>query len=108
MDDTGWHVRLLSQAKAELENIPSGLRGKLLALLALVKEEGLTQIPSQRKKHIRGNIWEFRVKTVEGIARALYTAEGREIYVLLVFVKKTQKTPLAVIDSAEQRLKEIF
>jgi phage-related protein len=107
MDETEWSVKILQQAKTEIENVPLGLRGKLLALLKLAKEIGLSRIPSRRKKHMRGGIWEFRVNAAEGIARALYTVKDKKIYVLLVFVKKTQKTPLSVIDTAEQRFKEV-
>lgn len=42
-----------------------------------------------------------------GIARAVYAAvQGRTLLVLHAFVKKTQTTPRAAIETAAKRLKE--
>jgi phage-related protein len=50
----------------------------------------------------------MRLSGRDGIGRAIYvTAVGRRVVVVLAFVKKTQKTPLALLDLAERRAKEI-
>jgi phage-related protein len=105
---TDWKVTVVGQAKAELSKLPSGLFGKLLALLKLAEQIGLPKIPYKRRKHLGGEIWEFRVNALEGIARALYATREREIIVLAVFAKKTGKTPLSMIRLAEKRLREVL
>jgi len=45
-------------------------------------------------KHMRGPIWEMRMKGKDGISRARYvTAVSRRVVVDRAFIKKTQKTP---------------
>jgi phage-related protein len=60
--------------------------------------------------HVRpleGKLWEMRMQGRGGIARAIYAAvQGRTLLVLHVFVKKTQTTPRAALQTAHKRLKE--
>lgn len=59
-------------------------------------------------KHLRGSIWEMRMKGKDGISRALYvTAVGRRVVVVRVFTKKAQKAPAREIELALKRAKEI-
>ena len=60
-------------------------------------------------KHLRGPLWEMRLKGRSGISRALYvTVKGRRVVVVRVFVKKTQKTPNREIELALARAKEVL
>jgi phage-related protein len=102
-----WLVAFHEQAKTEFSELPRGLKGKMLALLKIAEEEGLLKIPPKRRKHISGNIWEFRVNAHDGIARALYITRNKAITVLVVFAKKTQRTPSAMIELAEKRSREV-
>ncbi|GHV50379.1 hypothetical protein FACS1894216_02470 [Synergistales bacterium] len=94
------------QADKELSSLPDGLKVKLLALLKLAQDMGLSAIPPKRRKHLRNDIWEFRVDALEGTARALYFTRGEQITIAVVFVKKTKRTPVYIIDLAEKRQKE--
>jgi hypothetical protein len=59
-------------------------------------------------RHVRGGLWEIRVKGKAGIARALYiTARAQRVVIVRAFVKKTEKTPTNEIDLALQRAKEV-
>jgi phage-related protein len=59
-------------------------------------------------KHIKGRLWEMRLKGRSGIARALYgTATGRRVVIVRVFVKKTAKTPQREIEMAFTRAKSV-
>jgi phage-related protein len=50
----------------------------------------------------------FRLKSNDGIARALYvTMRGQRIVIVRVFVKKTQKTPRREIKLALERAEEV-
>jgi phage-related protein len=58
-------------------------------------------------RHVRGPIYEIRLKGKAGIARALYiTAREQRVVILRTFVKKTEKTPTGEIELALQRAKE--
>jgi phage-related protein len=49
----------------------------------------------------------MRMAGRDGIARAIYlAAHGQRLVVVHVFIKKTQKTPRAAIDTARSRAKE--
>lgn len=53
---------------------------------------------------------EVRVTTSDGIARSIYVYLGknpRYVVCLCAFVKKTQKTPKHIIDTAKKRLKVV-
>jgi phage-related protein len=48
------------------------------------------------------------VKAAGGIARGFYVmASGARVVVLHVFVKKSQKTPRAALDTARGRMKQV-
>ena len=69
---------------------------------------GLPNVREPHVKHIRGPVWEIRLKGSAGIARALsVTVRGQRVIVVRAFVKKTQKTPGSEIDLALQRAKEL-
>lgn len=62
-------------------------------------------MPMVRK--LESNLWEIRSTIPSGIARVLFTIQGNCIVLLHGFVKKSQKTPLADLDLARNRLKQI-
>jgi phage-related protein len=56
-------------------------------------------------RFLQEKLWEMRMTGRDGIARAIYVARsGRQIVVLHVFTKKTQKTPRRAIQVATERL----
>ena len=60
-------------------------------------------------RHLRGDIYEVRVRTREHAYRILFSPEGRGGHVLLAvsaFEKKTRRTPPDEIDLAESRLRD--
>ena len=74
----------------------------------LIEEFGLERVREPHVKHLRGSLWEMRLKGRDGISRALYvTAVGRRVVVVRAFIKKTQKTPSREIELALKRAKEI-
>ena len=75
----------------------------------MIEEFGLEQVREPHVKHVRGPLWEMRMKGRDGISRALYvTAVGKRVVVVRVFVKKTQKTPGREIELALKRAKELL
>ena len=60
----------------------------------MIEEFGLERMRQPHVKHLRGPIWEMRMRGRDGISRALYVAaNGKRVVIVRVFVKKTQQTP---------------
>ena len=104
-----WTVETLNETvDAELADLPADMRARFVRVAKLIEAVGLPNVREPHLKHIRGSIWEIRLKGKAGIARALYlTAQTQRVVVLRAFVKKTQKTPSNEIDLALQRAKEL-
>ena len=93
---------------AELEGLPADMLARFHYISQLIEEFGLEKVREPHVKHLRGSIWEMRMKGKDGISRALYvTAVGKRVVVLRVFIKKAQKTPSREIELALKRAKEI-
>lgn len=94
---------------AELGALPASLRARLTRIVEPIEAVGLENVREPHVAHLEGKLWEMRAKAKEGIARAIYvTATGRRIVILHVFVKKSQKTPKAALEIAQQRAKEVL
>lgn len=74
----GWIVETLNATvDAELDELPSDLRARFVYIAELIEEFGLERVREPHVKHVRGPLWEMRMKGKDGIARALYvTATG--------------------------------
>jgi phage-related protein len=84
------------------------MRARFHYISSLIEEFGLERVREPHVKHLRGPLWEMRMKGKDGISRALYvTAVGRRIVVVRVLIKKRQKTPSREIELALKRAKEI-
>jgi phage-related protein len=104
-----WIVETLNETvDVELEALPADVRARFDYITRLIEEFGLERVREPHVKHLRGPLWEMRMKGRDGISRAIYvTATGRRIVVVRVFVKKTQKTPGSEIALALKRAKEV-
>jgi len=104
-----WCVEILNAAvKAELESLPLDIRAKLTHILDMMVAFGPQKMREPHVKPLRDKLWEMRMIGRDGIARAIYVlASGRRIVIVHAFVKKTQKTPAAVLALALERAKEI-
>jgi phage-related protein len=104
-----WTVETLNETvDAELTALPVDMRARFVRVAELIESMGLPNVREPHVKHVRGPLWEMRLKGKAGIARALYvTARDQRVVVLRVFVKKTQKTPAGEIDQALERAKEL-
>jgi len=101
---TFYNRKVQSQALA----FPKGILANFLHSLELLEEFG----PGIGMPHVRPvstGLFEVRAHGKEGIGRALYCVlPGRELLVVFVFVKKSQKTPINVIRMAQKRMKEVM
>jgi phage-related protein len=84
------------------------MRARLVRISELIASVGLPSVREPHVRHIRGHLWEIRLKGKAGIARALYvTAKEQRVVILRAFVKKTEKAPTNEIDLALKRAKEL-
>jgi len=104
-----WQVVVLNKTVQEdLDALPKDIRARLIRVTRLIAQQGLEYVREPYIKHLTGKLWEMRLKSRDGIARALYvTALGRRVIIIRAFVKKTQKTPDSEIDIALKRAKEV-
>jgi phage-related protein len=104
-----WTVETLdATVDDEIASLPDDMQAGFLRLAERIEAVGLERIREPHVKHLRGKLWEMRFGGRDGIGRAIYVAaNGRRVIVVHAFVKKTQKTPKAALELAEQRAKEI-
>jgi len=104
-----WAVETLNETvDAELAELPADMRARLARIAELIEAVGLPNVREPHVRHIRGPIWEIRLKGKAGVARALYvTAQQERVVIVRAFVKKTEKTPVSEIDLALQRANEL-
>ena len=104
-----WTVETLNETvDAELDELPADMRARLVRISELIESVGLPNVKRPHVRHIRGPLWEIRLKGKAGIARALYiTALKQRVVIIRAFIKKTEKTPASEIDLALQRAKEL-
>jgi phage-related protein len=104
-----WTVETLNETvDAELAELPADMRARLVRISELIESVGLPNVKEPHVRHIRGHVWEIRLKGKAGIARALYvTAKEQRVVIVRAFIKKTAKTPTDEIDLALKRAKEL-
>lgn len=104
-----WTVETLNETvDAELAELPADMRARLVRISELIQSVGLSNVKEPHVRHVRGPLWEIRLKGKSGIARALYvTAKEQRVVIVRAFIKKTEKTPAGEIDLALQRAKEL-
>lgn len=104
-----WIVELLDdRVREELEALPADMRARFRRIVELIQNHGLERVREPHVKHLERRLWEMRMAGKDGISRAIYvTAKGQRVVVVLIFIKKTQKTPRREIDLAQERAKEV-
>jgi phage-related protein len=109
MRRTAWTVETLNATvDEELAELPADMRARLARISELIEAVGLSNVKEPHVRHIRGSLWEIRLKGKAGIARALYVAaKEQRVVILRAFIKKTEKTPAGEIGLALQRAKEL-
>lgn len=88
-------------------NLPATLQARYIGLTDRMQAVG-ANLGEPHTKAMGDGLFELRLMGAEGIARVMYcTLSGRRIVMLHGFVKKTQKTPRAELDTAMRRMKEV-
>lgn len=58
-------------------------------------------------RKLEPGLWEVRSRLKDGIARVIFTVDGKTMFLLHGFVKKSQKTPATDLKTAKQRLADL-
>src|ERR1700674_4804544 len=97
-----WTVETLNAAvDAELQALPADMRARFVHISRLIEEFGLERVRAPHVKHLRGPLWEMRMKGRDGISRAIYAvASDQRVIVVRAFIKKSQTAPGQEIELA--------
>lgn len=89
-----------------LDSLPTKHHAKALRDIDILEKYGTT-LKEPNVKHIKGKLWELRVKSASDISRIFYFVPvGNNIVLLHGFVKQTQKTPNSEIEKANNYLED--
>lgn len=103
-----WTVQVNPLAEAELVLMPADIRARFVHIAEMLEQFGPQQFGMPHVRFLQDKLWEMRLTGRDGIARAIsITQTDKQILVLHVFIKKTQKTPRGAIQTATNRLERI-
>lgn len=89
-----------------LDKLPVKHHAKALRDIDVLEKYG-TDLTEPHVKHIKGKLWELRIKSASDISRIFYFVPvGKNIVLLHGFVKKAQKTPNREIETANNYLED--
>jgi len=103
-----WSIKYYStNVEESVLDLPDGLLARYLRLTDLMLEFG-PNLGMPHTKAIKDGLFELRIKSKEGIARVFYcTVINKRIFMLHIFIKKSQKIPKKELKLAMSRLKEV-
>ena len=104
-----WTAHFVNQtAEDEVLKLSADLKAKFLHVIDLLVKFGPQNVGLPHTRPLGKKLWEIRLKGKDNIARSIYVlAKGRQIVILHTFVKKTEKTPLKALETAQKRLNEV-
>ena len=89
-----------------LDNCSDSLRSKIIRQLKYINEFGLSPQVPNIKKVAGTKFWELRILGKDNI-RIFCIGKNKIIFVIHIFVKKKQKTPLKDLRIASERIKRL-
>ncbi|ENA3446074.1 type II toxin-antitoxin system RelE/ParE family toxin [Yersinia enterocolitica] len=102
-----FNVILHDEVPDEIAGLPPVIRAKMIRLIDKLKMNA-TALREPDSKPVRDGLFELRTMGTD-IARGLYVYQkGKNIYLLRVFIKKTQKLPSGETTLAFERLEEML
>ncbi len=103
-----WTVHVSTLAETELKTMPADIQARFVHIAEMLQEFGPQAVGLPHVRFLQYKLWDMRRKGRDGIARALYVAQtGKQLVVLHVFIKKTEKTPRKALKTAAERLRRI-
>ncbi len=103
-----WTVDIDPRAELELLALPADMQARFLRIAEMLEEFGPQGVGFPHVRPLGAKLWEMRMRGRDGIARAVYVAvQDRRLWVLHVFVKKTEATPRQAIETALKRMEAL-
>ena len=103
-----WTVQVIPLAETELMTMPADIQARFVHIAQMLQEFGPQAVGLPHIRFLQDKLWEMRMKGRDGIARAIYVAQtGKQLVVLHVFIKKTEKTPRRALKTAAERLRRM-
>jgi phage-related protein len=104
-----WTESVHPLAETELKALPADMKARFLHISELLETFGLMHVGMPHVRPLEGKLWEMRMQGRNGIARAVCAAvHGHTLMVLHVFIKKTQTTSRAALETARKRLEALL
>ena len=104
-----WTVEMTEAAELELSELPADMQARFLHIAGMLEELGPQRVGMPHVRPLEDKLWEMRMKGRDGIARAVYfSAVGRRLLVIRIFVKKTETTPRQEIALARERMRKVI
>ena len=109
-DGMTWTVEIYTDARGNapvsdfLDGLPRQHQGRLARTIDLLEQFG-PQLGFPYTKHLRGKLWELRIRAGRGAHRIVYFAHlGQRFILLHGFLEKTRKTQRKDLELAERRM----
>jgi phage-related protein len=102
-----WKIEFYEGVEKKILMMPPKIQARMIKLLELMERHGANLGPPHTEAMGDG-LFEIRAKSQEGIGRGLFCyAQGKHIFVLNAFVKKSSKTPKYELELARVRQREV-
>jgi len=102
-----WQIDFYDGVEEQILEMPVKIQARMIKLLELMEKHGANLGPPHTESMGDG-LFEIRAKAQEGIGRSFFCyLQGKQIYILSAFVKKSQKTPKRELELARERQKEV-
>ena len=107
MYDITWKIEFYEGVEQRILKMPPKIQARMIKLLELMEKHGANLGPPHTEAMGDG-LFEIRAKAQEGIGRGLFCyVQGKHIYILNAFVKKSPKTPKNELELARSRQREV-
>jgi len=78
----------------ELEALPDDIKARFFWISELIRSHGLEKVGEPYVKHLQSTLWEMRLKSRDGISRALYVvAKPKRVVVVPSVHQKDTENP---------------
>ena len=106
--NTNYSIQFYSKrVESSLSAMPAGILAKFIRYAEKMEMYG-PDLGMPHSKAMGKGLFELRVQASEGIARVFYCSiRNREIIILHHYIKKTQKTPKAELETARTRQQDL-
>ena len=109
-----WTVEIYTDARGNapvrdfIDSLPEKHQGRTARTIDLLEQFGL-QLGSPYAKHLRGKLWELRIRAGRRAYRIIYFAHlGQRFILLHGFLKRTRKTQRKDLEIAERRMADFL